>query len=300
LAASIHVGTSGWSYPHWRGDLYPADLPARGWLPFLAERVGTVEVNNSFYRIPRGPVVRSWAEATPDGFLFSYKLWRGMTHFARLRDKRDALAVYLSAIAQCPPRRRAALLVHLPPQFRKDAATLSRLDEFLADLGTAMKSSPWRVAVEFRHPGWYTRDTYRMLDGHGAAVCLHDIRESATAQPNDAAFVYVRRHGPRKYSGGYTTHQLRHDARQIEGWSEQGRAVFAYFNNDLGGHAPRDAMRLQELLGVSAPGTTTTAASPTTRPTRPSQRPLAARKPAAARAGSGVATSGTSSGKRAR
>ncbi|MFO1533075.1 MAG: DUF72 domain-containing protein [Thermoplasmatota archaeon] len=283
--ATVSVGCSGWSYQHWRGDFYPKDLPARLWLESYGRSFSTVEINNSFYRIPRKEIVAQWCDRTPGGFTFSYKLWRGLTHFAHLVDKRRPLRSFLGVQSACPPLRRATLLVHLPPQMRCDEKRMRRLDGFLEDAERMMGRSPWRVAVEFRHSSWDVPAVRRLLDGHDAAFCLHDMAGCKMEEPNDASLVYVRRHGVQRYSGAYSPRMLRHDARRIEDWMDEGRDVVVYFNNDLGGHAPRDATRLRALLGQDE----------TVR-----QRPLAARKPATARPGSVVATTGTSSGSRER
>jgi len=246
---SLHLGTSGWSYDHWRhGVVYPEGLASAKWLPFIADRFDTVELNASFYRWPKAETVAHWAAQVPDGFRFTVKLWRGFTHYRRLEDPKGDLGRFLALFDAMPEDRRGALLVQLPPQMDVDA---QRLGSFLGQLD----AFGWRVCVETRNASWDTPGIRALLDGHGAALCVHDMRWAGpVTKPNEAPFVYVRRHGPTsRYGGTYTDEALLADAAAIRGWVAGGRDVFVYFNNDGKGYAVRDALRLKQFLADGGP-----------------------------------------------
>ena len=240
------VGTSGWSYAHWaRGRFYPKGLPPGRWLPFLAQHFNTVELNASFYRPPRQAYIQRWCQLTPSRFRFAVKLWRRITHEKRLADCANELRSFLDLFKPLA-RKRAPLLVQLPPSLRPD---LDRLEPFLTELKRALGRSRWRVAVEFRNDAWRCDRVYRLLDDFGVALCLADMPRCPFTEPNDAAFVYIRRHGPAGgYRASYSDNQLAADADRIRNWLRAGRDVYIYFNNDIDGYAVDNATRLRELL----------------------------------------------------
>jgi uncharacterized protein YecE (DUF72 family) len=250
-----YVGTSGWNYRDWSGAFYPAGLPASKWLRHYASAFETVEVNNTFYRKPSKQAVDNWQAAVPAGFRFAVKLWRGITHYRKLKNCAQFLEDFLDLIAPIPLRRRAPLLIQLPANFAKDAV---RLASFFDDLRAVQSGDPvrrWRVAVEFRHDSWYTPDIYRLLDRERAALCLHDMQgKGAVSTPNDASIIYVRRHGPGlPYSSRYPVRAIERDVRQIEQWLGRKKQVFVYFNNDRQAAAVRNATQLLERLsGLSS------------------------------------------------
>jgi uncharacterized protein YecE (DUF72 family) len=246
-AARAYVGTSGWNYKHWRNLIYPAKFAQKRWLGFIAERFDTVEVNTSFYRIPKRETISAWQEATPAGFKFAIKLWRGITHYKKLVNAAEFTRRFLDVIDVLEPGRRAPLLIQLPPNQGKDVA---KLDNYLAELN-GLFTIPWEVAVEFRNDAWLAPDVYQILDKHRAALCLHDMAGKAAADhPNSAPFIYIRRHGTAagRYAGTYSEEQLRADAGNIRAWKAQGKSVYIYYNNDIGGHAFWNAERLRALL----------------------------------------------------
>lgn len=282
--ARAYVGTSGWSYEHWRhGVFYPERLPSRKWLAFLAQRFDTVELNASFYRIPKRESVANWAATGPPGFRFAVKLWRAFTHYNRLEDPNGRLPSVMAVFEPFRPEQRAPLLVQLPPQMKVDVAKLDRFLRRLEPFG-------WPLCVEVRNASWLVPGVRRVLDDRGAALCVHDMTwAAAVEEPNEGApFVYVRRHGPNaRYGGSYADGFLRRDAKAIEAWVDGGRDVYVYFNNDQEGHAVRDGARLRALLGQPAapPGSADAQAqpaargSPAGRPPRSSTRRPAARSP---------------------
>lgn len=251
-AGTLYLGTSGWSYVHWgKGAFYPRGLKPTEWLRHYAGEFSTVEINASFYRLPKPETVARWCEATPPGFRFAIKLWRRITHERRLLNCGDDLHRFME-VAQVLGPKRGPLLVQLPPTLRADPP---RLDDFLAEVRTATSASPWRVAVEFRHASWLSPATEEILDRHNAAGVLADKPECLTAQPNrarpdaPAPFVYVRRHGPAgSHTACYTDSDLALDADHVRRWLAEGREVYVYFNNDVHAHAIHNARRLSQLI----------------------------------------------------
>jgi uncharacterized protein YecE (DUF72 family) len=239
----VHVGTSGWSYDHWDGVLYPPGTPPRDRLAYYVARFDTVELNASFYRWPRTATFAGWRRRLPPGFRLSVKAPRGLTHGRRLYAP-EAWVPRLTAAWHELGDRRAVLLVQLAPGHERDDA---RLAYFLAQL------PPWlQAAVELRHPSWHDEAVFRLLEQHGAAYCVMSGAGLPCVLRATAPVVYVRLHGPdprHLYAGSYPDEDLRWWADRIREWADQGREVYAYFNNDGHGHAVRDADRLRGFLG---------------------------------------------------
>jgi uncharacterized protein YecE (DUF72 family) len=247
VTPGAYVGTSGWNYKHWRNLIYAPKFAQKRWLGFMAERFDTVEVNTSFYRIPKQETIAAWQDATPEHFKFAIKLWRGITHYKKLVASAEFTRRFLDVIDVLEPARRAPLLIQLPPNQGKD---LPKLDAYLAELA-GLFTIPWDVTVEFRSDTWLAPDTYRILDKHGAALCLHDmLGKAAVDEPNDASFVYIRRHGTASgpYAGSYSEEQLARDADRMDRWVKEGKSAYIYFNNDIGGHAFWNAERLRNII----------------------------------------------------
>jgi uncharacterized protein YecE (DUF72 family) len=242
---SVHVGTSGWSYDHWVGVLYPRAASSLERLDAYARRFETVEVNNTFYRWPKDEVFAAWHARLPGGFVVSAKASRGLTQFRKLNDPEPWLARMESGLSRLR-EKRGVLLFQLPPHFGRD---LDRLDRFLARVPSGQRAS-----VEFRHPSWTETDAvFDVLGRHGAAYCVTSGANLPCVLRATAPFVYVRLHGPdqaRLYAGSYPEADLRWWADRIAEWHAQGRDVFAYFNNDGHGYAVHNALRLRELAGA--------------------------------------------------
>lgn len=248
--ARAWIGTSGWNYKSWRDVLYPSGLPQREWLSRFSEEFNTVELNNSFYRIPSKDSVKRWSDEAPRRFRFAVKLWRGITHFKKLKQCEEYVDRFLQVADLFDPRQRAPLLVQLPPNLNRD---LERLGSFL-DLLKSKTGRGWKIAVEFRNEDWLSTDVYHLLDKHRAAICLHDMPgKAAVDNPNDASFVYFRRHGfhDGRYDGCYKDSQLQADAEAVQTWLDRGKTVFGYYNNDAHGYAVRNARALSSMLNGS-------------------------------------------------
>jgi uncharacterized protein YecE (DUF72 family) len=237
-----HVGTSGWSYDHWSGVLYPQGMNPAKRLQVYTEAFSTVELNASFYRWPPARTFASWRLRLPPGFLMTVKAPRGLTHAKRLLEP-EAWIERIAAGWHELGDRRAMLLVQLHPRHERDDA---RLEYFLAALPEWIP-----VAVEFRHPSWHTEEVFQLLERHGASYCVMSGARLPCILRATARRVYVRFHGPDAqalYAGSYSDEDLRWWADRVREWEAGGHEVFAYFNNDGEGHAVRNARRLLELL----------------------------------------------------
>jgi len=232
---ALHVGCSGWDYKDWRGLVYPEDVRSKEWFAYYAERFDTVEINNTFYRLPNPETVEHWAERAPPGFVYAVKLGQFGSHRMKLRDAASWLPNHLDRVN----RLGASLgptLVQLPPRWHRNT---ERLDEFLT---AAPREHRW--AVELRDPTWLHDDTFAVLERHGAALCLHDLLPDHP-RVLTADWSYLRFHGPdalnRKYWGRYTGRRLWRVADATRAWLDAGVDIYAYFNNDHQAHAVSDA-----------------------------------------------------------
>ena len=239
----MRIGCSGWQYAHWRGDFYPASLPASRWFAHYARTFDTVEINNSFYRLPAAETFAKWREQAPAGFLYAVKASRFLTHMKKLKDPEAPLDLFFDNARHLEPRL-GPVLYQLPPRW---PLNLERLAHFLEVLPLRLATRV-RHAIEFREPSWYDERVFTLLRAHGAALCLHDMPGSATEQVMVGPFVYVRFHGATKYAGRYEDARLDRWADWLAARWQDGADVFAYFNNDVGGHAPRDAVRLRDRI----------------------------------------------------
>jgi uncharacterized protein YecE (DUF72 family) len=239
--AGLFIGTSGWLYRHWRGDFYPPGLAQKDEFAFYCARFAAVELNSSFYRLPTAAAFAGWRKRSPPGFAFAVKASRYITHNKKLLDPVEPLALLLARARRLGPKL-GPLLFQLPPRWAYNG---ERFAAFLERL-------PRRPACvfEFRHPSWFNEHAYGLMRDAGAGLCIYDLAGFASPRVVTSTTVYLRLHGPEgKYAGSYSTEALRGWARAIAGWRDQGREVHCYFDNDIGGHAPRNALALKALLG---------------------------------------------------
>ncbi len=236
------VGCSGWQYKDWRGVVYPERLPQRGWLEHYATRFDTVEINNTFYRLPPPSTVEGWRAQAPAGFTFAVKLGSFGSHRMKLRDAARWLPNHLDRVERLGPML-GPTLVQLPPRWRRN---VERLDEFLS---VAPKRHRW--AVELREPSWLHDDTLAVLHRHRAALCIHDLLADHPWE-RTADWTYVRFHGPdartQAYVGTYGGRRLWRAADRLQAWLDEGCDVYAYFNNDWHGAAVEDATWMADRL----------------------------------------------------
>jgi uncharacterized protein YecE (DUF72 family) len=239
---AIHIGTSGWSYDHWAGIVYPRGASGLRRLDAYVGRFATVEVNNTFYRWPKDEVFATWRERTPDDFVFSIKASRGLTQFRKLNDPVPWLERMDAGLRNLGDKM-GVLVFQLPPHFPYNP---DRLAHFLE----VAPSWP-RLSIEFRHPSWHREETFAMLEAHEVAYCVMSGANLPCILRATAPFVYVRLHGPdpgRLYGGSYSDADLRWWADRIREWADQGRDIYAYFNNDGHGHAVHNAEGLRALI----------------------------------------------------
>jgi uncharacterized protein YecE (DUF72 family) len=238
---AVHVGTSGFAYRHWRGIFYPTELPAKQWLARFCAEFGTCELNTTFYRLPTADAVDGWRKGTPASFRFAVKGSRYLTHVKRLNEPAEALRRFFELVGRLRGKL-GPVLWQLPPQMKPD---LPRLEAFLRALPRSASH-----ALEFRNGDWYTPEVADLLDRHGAAFCEHDLVRgedgAGRAPPRlTGGWRYLRFHGATgKYQGRYGADGLAPFARSLA----RGPGAWAYFNNDLGGHALLDAHELGSQL----------------------------------------------------
>lgn len=212
----VLVGTSGYSFPEWKGSFYPKSLPAAGMLPFYSARFPTVEINNTFYRLPRESVVMDWAAAVPDGFTFSIKASQRITHHARLKDTEELMS-YLLRVCTALGDKRGPTLFQLPPNMKAD---LARLTAFLP-----LIPRRWKAAIEFRHPTWFSEEVYALLRQHEVALVTAQSEDAEAVVAPTAPYGYLRLHKP-----AYTPEELDTWAATIKAqpWEE----AWIYFKHD--------------------------------------------------------------------
>jgi uncharacterized protein YecE (DUF72 family) len=239
----VHVGCSGWNYKHWRERFYPKGLPPARWLDLYAQRFDTVEVNATFYRLPRRETVARWVQQSPPGFVFAIKASRYLTHIKRLTDLGPGLRLFyerIEPLVRSP--KLGPVLWQLPATFQRD-------DERLSNALTALP--PGRHCFEFRHPSWFVPEIEELLRSHGVALVIgdHPARPFQTRELT-ADWTFVRFHAGATPDGNYTEAQLEEWAQQLEAWRSDGIEAFVYFNNDWEGYALANGTWLRERLGV--------------------------------------------------
>jgi uncharacterized protein YecE (DUF72 family) len=242
---SVRIGCSGWNYQHWRdGVFYPPRLPPRRWLEYYAQHFDTVEVNSTFYRLPRETAVANWVGESPPGFLITVKMSRYATHIKRLRDLAPSIALFYERIRPLVASPKLGpVLWQLPPDFRRDDA---RLTQALDQLPRG------RHCFEFRHESWFVDEVYELLRRHAVALVIGDTPQRPF-QPHvfTADWTFVRfHHGTRGRESNYSQRELEEWAQRIAAWRREVE-VLAYFNNDRRGFAPRNALELRKLLELA-------------------------------------------------
>jgi uncharacterized protein YecE (DUF72 family) len=240
----VRVGCSGWNYADWRERVYPKGLPPARWLEHYATLFDTVEVNNTFYRLPRVEAVARWVEQSPPGFLFAVKASRYLTHVKRLRELGEGVErfyAHIEPLARSP--KMGPVLWQLPRTFKRD-------DERLAAALAALP--PGRHCFEFRHESWFVDETYELLRRREAALVIGDHPERPfQTHELTADWTFIRFHyGHRGRNGNYSERELEEWAARIGDWRRRAD-VYAYFNNDWTGFAVRNGLRLKKLLGLA-------------------------------------------------
>lgn len=241
MVCDIRIGTSGFHYKHWEGPFYPQKIPAAAMLDFYAQHFDTVELNNSFYRLPEAGAFDCWRSSTPANFVFAVKASRFITHNKKLKDPENALDNLLPRAAHLD-NKLGPVLFQLPPKWR---ANPERLRNLLLILPTDV-----RYAFEFREHSWITVEILRTLREFNAAFCIYELAGYHSPMVVTADFTYVRLHGPEngKYQGSYSEQRLSRLARQIESWAKELKAIYVYFDNDQAGYAVVNALQLRDMV----------------------------------------------------
>ena len=236
------MGSSGYSYKEWKGPFYPKDLPDAEMLRYYSERFPTVEINNTFYRMPAADVLARWSEDTPDSFTFVLKAPQLLTHQKRLKELGDSLSYFLE-VSETLGAKRGPFLFQLPPNMKKD---VERLDAFLGDLPSAA-----RAALEFRHASWFDEETFGVLRDHRAALCIADANapeDGGASLPSDLV--------PTTTWGYLRLRRVDYTDADVDAWADRIKAqpwdeAFVFFKHEDEGTAPRLAARLTERIAAS-------------------------------------------------
>jgi uncharacterized protein YecE (DUF72 family) len=230
----LHVGTSGYNFPEWKGSFYPPTLASGKWLSFYAQQLGTVEINYTFYRMPNAKTIAGWGAATPEGFTFVLKAPQRITHFARLRNIDEPLRVFLDVIRGLHAKL-GPVLFQLPPNFKKDVARLGDLlTQFPADV---------RAACEFRHASWWSDDVYELLRSTNTALCIADTAEGTTPFEATADFGYIRLRDE-----GYTPGALAEWVKKVQALHGAWTDAYVFFKHEEKGVGPKLAAEFQRLF----------------------------------------------------
>jgi len=236
----IFIGTSGWCYDGWEGVFYPDNLSRKEWLGFYAKHFDTVEINSSFYHLPKASTFSDWAKKTPDDFLFVVKASKCITHTKRLNDCSDAVARLIGAAVELG-KKLVMFLFQLPPNLKKD---LNRLKNFIDTLPAV-----YRYVFEFRDESWFCNDIYKLLKDCNCGIVISDSPRFPRHEVITGGFCYIRMHGSTSlYSSKYTDKELKIIAEMITGNYKNGISSYVFFNNDVCGYAVENAKLLKSLL----------------------------------------------------
>jgi uncharacterized protein YecE (DUF72 family) len=241
----IRIGTSGWYYDHWKRRFYPDELPKSKWFEYYAQHFDTVEINNTFYHLPKEQTLQRWHKIAPKDFVYAVKANRYITHIKKLKDAAEPLERFFER-TNLLKSRLGPILYQLPPSLHKD---LDRLEAFIKLLPKS------KTAIfEFRHKSWYSDDIYALLKKSHAGFCIHDMPGIESPRIVTGSVIYVRLHGTSsRYSGSYPKSQLQNWAKWLKAQTKNVHAIYAYFNNDAQGHAINNAKQLKSLLNSRLP-----------------------------------------------
>jgi len=241
LQGKIYIGTSGWSYKHWMGTFYPPGTKQKDRFPYYQKFFKTVELNSPFYHLPPRQTFEKWKDDVPDDFIYAVKASRFITHMKKLNDAGDSLTRLLDN-ASGLEEKLSIILFQLPPKWE---INVERFRTFLEKLPKGN-----RYTFEFRDQTWYHDEIYSLLREFNCAFCIYELAGHVSPIEITANYVYVRLHGPGdKYQGSYTDEVLAEWAAWCKDWSESGKDVYVYFDNDQEGFAAFNAIKLQELIG---------------------------------------------------
>jgi uncharacterized protein YecE (DUF72 family) len=236
----IYIGTSGWHYSHWKGAFYPDDLSSGDYLSFYQERFTTVEINNTFYKMPEKKTLLEWKDTVKKDFIFSVKASRFITHMKKLKDPEEPVSNFFSKVSVFKDNL-GPILFQLPPKWKINTERLKNFLESLPD--------DYRYVFEFRDSSWFDKEIYRLLNHYRAAFCIYDLNQDLSPKEITSDFIYIRLHGPDgAYKGQYSTQTLSGWAGAFAAWKNKVETIYCYFDNDQAGYAAQDALRLKKMV----------------------------------------------------
>ena len=239
IAGSLYIGTSGWSYKHWKGVFYPESIKSNEHFNYYLQHFDTVEINNSFYRMPSLSTFNNWKKAVPQDFIYALKANRAITHIYKLKNQEQVLEEFITNAAVLKSNL-GPILFQLPPSWN---VNIERLHDFLQTLPL-----DYRYVFEFRNKTWHNDDVYNLLKKFNCAFCIYELEGYTTPYIITSDFVYIRLHGPgNKYQGDYSDKTLLEWAGRIKSWLSD-KDVFIYFDNDEKGYAVSNATQLKKLI----------------------------------------------------
>jgi uncharacterized protein YecE (DUF72 family) len=236
---AFRSGTSGLVLPVPNKQAFPPEFRDKSRLTYYASLFNSIEINSSFYKVPMGSTVRKWVESVPEDFIFTFKMWKEVTHG---KGQIPDIDRFMSVIDEAGSKK-GSLLIQLPP-----SATVNKVVQ-LEKIFSRVQGHGWQTAIEFRHPSWYTEEIFSLADQYHMSVVLHDMPASYNMSLNKKApFVYLRFHGQEgDYKGGYTDEILQKYALKIETWLVEGKDVYVYFNNTIG-DAIKNVITLNSMI----------------------------------------------------
>lgn len=240
----LFIGTSGWSYKHWAGTFYPENVKSAGYLEYYTTNFNCVELNSSFYHLPLKTTVAGWVRRTSEPFMFCPKISRYVTHLKRLVNVEESLNLYFD-VFEGMKARLGPVLIQLPPGLSFDKQLINNFLDLLTG-----KYGDYRFAIEARHKSWFTDDCFKLLEPYNTALVIADSgRRYPYYEVATADSVYFRFHGHEQlYASDYSEQELQYYAGKMIGWLKENKEVWAFFNNDFQGFAPKNAKRLKEII----------------------------------------------------
>jgi uncharacterized protein YecE (DUF72 family) len=240
----LHIGTSGWSYKHWKGLYYPAGLATAKWLSFYAQTFSTTEINASFYRLPSPETVMKWMKQVPRRFVFCPKMSRYLTHLKKLNEPEEPLERFFG-LFEPMKKNMGPVLVQLPPVLKFNYETA---DHFYHLLATTYRD--YEFVMEVRHNTWLQKDSLDLMTRYDVGFVISQSGEKFPySEMITAKNIYIRFHGPGQlYASSYSNEMLNAFAKKFRRWIKEGHTIWAYFNNDVNGYAVADAKKLMAIM----------------------------------------------------
>lgn len=244
MPGRIHIGTSGWSYKHWKGVFYPEKIKTGSWLDYYAQHFNVTEINRSFYKLPSPETVGSWTKQVPSDFLFCPKMSRYLTHMKKLNEPEEPLERFFG-IFKVMKKKMRPVLIQLPPFLKFDYDRASHFYQLLKK-----KYRAYNFAVEVRHDSWLKKESTSLMSNYDVSLVISQSeKEFPYKEIITAENIYVRFHGPRAlYASPYPDHMLRLFARKFGKWMKEGHELWVFFNNDVHGYAVEDAKKLLGMI----------------------------------------------------